>query len=105
MEACVGLRPPSELDRLAHEAETNGPSDPDPELSYYQGAIFAYCGKKDAAFRLLRNAIEQNYCAYSNLLSDPLLRGLHNDRQFDELLTAAHTCQQAVQSPSTPQSH
>ncbi len=105
MEACVGLRPPSELDRLAHEAETNGPSDPDPELSYYQGAIFAYCGKKDAAFRMLRNAIEQNYCAYSNLLSDPLLRGLHNDRQFDELLTAAHTCQQAVQPTTTPQNH
>ena len=102
MEACVGLRPPSELDRMAHDAETSQPSDPDPELSYYQGAIFAYCGKKDAAFHMLKTAIEQNYCAYSNLLSDPLLRGLHSDRQFDELLTAAHACQQAVQTPSTP---
>ena len=71
---------------------------PIPELSYYQGALFAYCGKKDAAFHMLKTAIEQNYCAYSNLLSDPLLRGLHSDRQFDELLTAAHACQQAVQT-------
>ena len=102
MEACLGLRPPSELDRMAHDAETSQPSDPDPELSYYQGAIFAYCGKKAAAFHMLKTAIELNYCAYSNLLSDPLLRGLHSDRQFDELLTAAHACQQAVQTPSTP---
>ena len=105
MEAIVGLRPPSELDRMAHDAETGGPSDPDPELSYYQGALFAYAGKKDAAFHLLKTAIEQNYCAYSNLLSDPLLRGLHSDRKFDELLTAAHACQQAVQSASAPQSY
>ena len=98
----VGLRPSSELDRMAHDAETSGPSDPDPELSYYQGSVFAYVGKKDAAFHMLKMAIEQNYCAYSNLLSDPLLRGLHSDRQFDELLTAAHACQQAVQSASTP---
>ena len=28
-----------------------------------------------------RPRVELNYCAYSNLLSDPLLRGLHSDRQ------------------------
>ena len=105
LEACVGLRPPSELDSMAHDAESSQPSEPDPELSYYQGAIFAYCGKKEAAFHLIKTAIELNYCAYSNLLSDPLLRGLHSDRRFDELLTAAHSCQQAVESAGTPQSH
>jgi tetratricopeptide (TPR) repeat protein len=96
LEACVGLRPSSELDRMAHDAETSGPSDPDPELSYYLGAIYAYCNKKEAAFHMLKTAVEQNYCAYSNLLTDPLLRGLHTDRRFDELLTAAHECQQTV---------
>jgi len=104
LEACVGLRPSSELDRMAHDAETSQPSDPDPELSYYQGAIYAYCNKKEAAFHMLKTAIESNYCAYSNLLSDPLLRGLHSDRRFDELLTAAHDCQRAV-TAGTPQSH
>jgi serine/threonine protein kinase/TolB-like protein len=101
MEACVGLRPPSELDRMAHDAETNGPTDLDPENSYLQGAIFAYSGKKDAAFHLLKSAIERNYCAYSNLLSDPLLRGLHSDPNIDELLTAAHECQRALQKAGT----
>ncbi len=102
LEAVVGLRPPSELDRLANEALANGPTDPDPELSYYRGALFAYAGRKDAGFKMLKTAIEQNYCSYSNLLSDPLLRGLHSDRQFDELLTAAHNCQQSVPGGGKP---
>jgi adenylate cyclase len=97
LEACLE-GPSSELDRLAREAETNPSAEADPEIGYYQGAIFAYCGKKDAAFHMLRIAIEQNYCAYSNLLSDPLVRTLHGDRKFDEVLTAAHDCQTAVTS-------
>src|SRR6266705_1324561 len=64
LEAClVGAN--SELDRLAHEAETNPSAGADPETGYYQGSIFAYCGKKDASLRLLRSAIEHNYCAYA----------------------------------------
>ncbi len=101
LEACLeGTN--SELDRLAHEAETNPSAEGDPEMGYYQGAIFAYCGKKDAAFDMLKTAIEQNYCSYSNLLSDPLVRSLHGDRKFDEVLTAAHDCQTAMTSAARP---
>jgi eukaryotic-like serine/threonine-protein kinase len=99
-QACL-LGPSSELDRIAHEDETSQPSDPDPELSYYQGAMLAYCGKKDAALHMLKTAVETNYCAYSNLLSDPLLDKLRSDPKFDEVLTAAHQCQESViSSPS-----
>ena len=52
---------------------------------------------------MIKTAIESNYCAYSNLLNDPLLRGLHSDRRFDELLTAARECQQFVQAANKPQ--
>jgi serine/threonine protein kinase/TolB-like protein len=97
LQACLS-GPPSELDRIAHEDETGTPSEADPETIYDQGAILAYCGKKDAAFHMLATAIEQNYCGYSNLLSDPLLTKLRSDRRFDEILTAAHQCQLAVQS-------
>jgi serine/threonine protein kinase/tetratricopeptide (TPR) repeat protein len=96
LEACLGVRPASELDRLAHEAETNQPTEPDAEIWYYQGAIFGYCGKNEAAFRLFKAAIEQNYCAHSNLLSDPLVVKLRSDRRFDEVLTAASRCQEAL---------
>ncbi len=101
LQACL-VGPSSELERIAHADETGMPAEPDPEIVYYQGAILAYCGKKDAAFHMLKIAVEQNYCAYSNLLSDPLLSKLRSDRRFDEILTAAHDCQWAVQN-WTPQ--
>jgi tetratricopeptide (TPR) repeat protein len=96
LEAGVGLSPQSELDRIAQQDLTTQPAEPDPETWYYQGAILGYCGKKEAALHMLKLAVEQNYCAYSNLLSDPLLAKLRADPQFDTVLTAAHECQQAI---------
>ena len=97
LQSCL-LGPPSELDKIAHAAETSGPTDPDPELAYYQGAVLAYCGQKKAALRMLQTAVETNYCAYSNLLSDPLLVNVRSSAEFDKILTAAHQCQQSVRS-------
>src|ERR1017187_9341551 len=105
LEACLQLRPASELDRIAHDAETNLPSDPDPETWYYEGAILAYCGKKQAALHMLQSAVEQNYCAYSNLLSDPLLAKLRTDTAFDKVLTAAVACQEAVRATANSPTH
>ena len=103
-EAVLQLRPSSELDRIAHEAETTPPSDPDPELWYYQGALLAYAGKDEAALHMLRSAVQQNYCAHSNLLNDPLLAKLRARPAFNEVLTAASACQDAMISaaPATP---
>ena len=98
LEACLGLRPASEPDQLAHEAETNLPSEPDPELLYYQGALFADCGKRQAALHLLQGAIDQNYCSYSQLLLDPMLRKLRPDPAFAKLERFAKECQQAATS-------
>ena len=98
LEACLQLRPAADLDRMAQEAETSLPTEPDPETWYYQGAIFAYCGKKQAALHLLQSAVEQNYCAHENLLSDPLLAKLRTDTAFDKVLTAAGACQEAVRA-------
>jgi serine/threonine protein kinase/tetratricopeptide (TPR) repeat protein len=103
LEACLGLRPAADLDRMALEAETSLPTEPDPETWYYQGAIFAYCGKKQAAIHLLQSAVEQNYCAHENLLSDPMLAKLRTDTAFDKVLTTAGACQQAVLSANGAQ--
>jgi TolB-like protein/predicted Ser/Thr protein kinase len=97
VQACL-LGPASELDKIAHEDEVGQPADPDPELLYYQASILAYCGKKEAALHMVQTAVESNYCAYSNLLDDPLWTKLKSDPKFDEVLTAAHRCQQAVKS-------
>jgi hypothetical protein len=103
LEACLGLRPAADLDRMAQEAETSVPSDPDAETWYYQGALFAYAGKKQAALHLLQSAVGQNYCAHENLLYDPLLAKLRTDTAFDKVLTAAGTCQEAVRAAGNAQ--
>jgi tetratricopeptide (TPR) repeat protein len=101
LESCLGLRPWEEADRLAQEAQTLPPAAPDAEFLYYQGALFADCGKRDAAIRMLQRAIDQNYCAYSNLLYDPLLRKVRPDPRFHQLLKSAKECQEAVRTPNS----
>jgi eukaryotic-like serine/threonine-protein kinase len=103
LESCLQLRPAADLDRIAHEAETSLPSEPDPETWYYQGALLAFCGKKQAALHLLQSAVEQNYCAHENLLYDPLLAKLRTDTAFDKVLTAAGACQEAVRASANTQ--
>ncbi len=98
LEACLQVPPSADLDRMAQKAETSLPAEHDPETWYYQGTIFAYCGKKQAALHLLQSAVEQNYCARENLLSDPMLAKLRTDMAFDKLLTAAGACQEAVRA-------
>jgi len=99
MEACLGLKPASELDRIAHDDLTSLPQEADPEPWYYQASVLAYCGKKDAALHMLSLAVEQNYCAYSALLSDPLLAKIRTSKEFDEVLTAADRCQESIRHP------
>jgi len=103
LESCLQLRPAADLDRMAHDAETSLPTEPDPETWYYQGALFAYCGRKQAALHLLQSAVEQNYCAHENLLYDPLLAKLRTDTAFDKVLTAAGACQEAVKAAGSTQ--
>ncbi len=66
----------------------------DPEMKYYQATLMAFCGEDDLAARLLKSAIEQNYCAYSALQLDPLLASLRQSPAFQPILAAAHQCQQ-----------
>jgi serine/threonine protein kinase/tetratricopeptide (TPR) repeat protein len=94
LEGCLGLRPYSDAKQLAQVAENTPPSELDAELLYYQGAIFAACGLKPAALRMLQAAIDHNYCSYSNLRFDPMLRKIREAPGFDKLLEAARECQQ-----------
>jgi serine/threonine protein kinase/tetratricopeptide (TPR) repeat protein len=101
LEACLGLRPASELDRIATETETSVLAEPDPEPWYYEGTIMAFCGKPAIALHMLTAAVEQNYCSYAALLSDPLLAKMRSSKDFDAVLTAAHQCQESVRNPQT----
>ena len=105
LEACLQLRPNADMEQMAQEAETSVPTEPDPEGWYYQGTLFAFCGKKRAALHLLQSAVERNYCAYENLLSDPLLAKLRADTSFNKVLTSARACREAVRAGVNQNSH
>ncbi len=65
----------------------------DSEPSYMTGTEMSFCGQQDVAFRVLKKAIEHNYCAYQALQSDPLLAKLRERPEFNQLLSAARECQ------------
>jgi eukaryotic-like serine/threonine-protein kinase len=96
MVACTQSPKPADLQTIVQDAEASVMTIPDPETWYYVGALMAYCGQKDPAMRLLKAAVQQNYCAYSALLDDPLLRDLRKDPSFDQVLTAGSACQIAL---------
>jgi eukaryotic-like serine/threonine-protein kinase len=94
--ACTQAQRPADMDRIVRESESSVMTEPDPEAWYHVGALMAYCGQKDAALRLLKAAVQQNYCGYSALLGDPLLKDLRKESSFDVVLTAASTCQETL---------
>jgi hypothetical protein len=96
LAACTQAQRPADMDRIVREAEASVMTEPDPAAWYHMGAMMAYCGQKDPALRLLKSAVQQNYCAYSALLGDPLLKSLRKETAFDEVLTAASTCQETL---------
>jgi len=96
LAACTQAQRPTELDRIVREAEASVMTEPDPEEWYRVGALMAHCGQKEAALRLLKAAVQQNYCAYSALLEDPLLKDLRKETAFNQVLTAGSKCQEAL---------
>ena len=93
MEACTAAQHPADLARIVRENESSVMMELDPEAWYHTGALMAACGQTEPALRLLKAAVQQNYCAYSALLDDPLLKDLRKETAFNEVLTAAANCQ------------
>jgi TolB-like protein len=93
MIACTATQRPPDFEKIVRESESSVMIEPDPEAWYRIGALMAYCGQKEPSLRLLKAAVQQNYCAYSALLDDPLLKDLRKETAFSEVLTAASACQ------------
>jgi eukaryotic-like serine/threonine-protein kinase len=96
MVACTSAQRPGDFDKIVRDSEASVMTEPDPEAWYHVGALMAYCGQNDPALRLLKSAVQQNYCAYSALLDDPLLKSLRKETAFDDVLTAGANCQKAL---------
>jgi eukaryotic-like serine/threonine-protein kinase len=96
LTACTQTPRPPDMDKIVREEESSTMMEPDPEAWYHVGALMAYCGQNEPALRLLKAAVQQNYCAYSALLDDPLLKSLRKEPAFDEVLTAGSACQETL---------
>jgi len=95
-QSCLDPKEKSQLDTTAQKLEAASLSWVDAEPRYIFGALLSYCGQKGAALRLLRSAIEHNYCAYTGLQTDPLLVKFRRTPEFGELLSAAKECQNRI---------
>ena len=93
MDACTAAQKPADLAKIVRETESSVMMEPDPERGITQAALMAACGQNEPALRLLKAAVQQNYCAYSALLDDPLLKDLRKETAFNEVLTASSNCQ------------
>ncbi len=94
MEECLQEGSSSELDALTRDWEARIMALRDSEPKYYVGSLMAYCGQQEAALRLLRRAVEKNYCAYPALETHSLLASLRTRHEFTEIRTSAVECQQ-----------
>jgi len=96
MEACTASPRPPDLARIVRDSESSVMMEPDAEAWYRVGALMAACGQNEPALRLLKAAVQQNYCAYGALLDDPLLKDLRKETVFNQVLTQASKCQEML---------
>lgn len=92
LRACLNPGQSPSFEAIAQEFEAGTQATSDPERRFSYGTLFAYCGKKDAALRLMTSAVEGNYCASTALQTDPLLVKLRGAPEFAQLLSAAKVC-------------
>jgi hypothetical protein len=93
MEACTAAQRPADIAKTVRENESSVMMEPDAEAWYHVGALMAYCGQNETALRLLKAAVQQNYCSHAALLQDPLLKDLRKDTKFSDVLTASDNCE------------
>jgi len=93
MQAFLEHHPASEVAALAKEIEAEFMADRDPENKFLVAAYLAYAGQRDGALRLLRRAVEDNYCGIPAMDTDPLFASIRNTSEFASIRNAGVACQ------------
>ena len=70
----------------------------DPEATYKIAEAYAVLGDKTSALRVLRTSVESGFFSYPYITKDPLLKDLHGEPQFDQILNVAHQRHEAFRS-------
>jgi DNA-binding winged helix-turn-helix (wHTH) protein/TolB-like protein/Tfp pilus assembly protein PilF len=94
LEPCLQHQPPPNGGVGAQKIRSIVMGDYDPGLKYALAAADSFCGQPEFAFRELRRAIEQHYCAYPQMETDPLLTKIRAMPEFAEIRSVGIACQQ-----------
>ena len=93
LEPCLQHQPPPNGGVGAQKMRSIVMADYDPGLKYARAAADSFCGHPEFAFRELRRAIEQDYCAYPQMETDPLLTKIRGMLEFAEIRSLGIACQ------------
>ncbi len=72
----------ADRDRAVATREAQSMADRDPENKFYSSGLLAFSGYRDAALRLLRKAVEDNYLCHPAMDNDPLFDSIRKDPEF-----------------------
>jgi tetratricopeptide (TPR) repeat protein len=80
-----GLQLLSGLERTVRERGVG-----DPEATYKIAEAYAILGNKSSALHVLRMSVESGFFSYPYIDKDPLLKDLHDEPEFAQILNIAH---------------
>jgi TolB-like protein/Tfp pilus assembly protein PilF len=66
----------------------------DSEPKYFAASEFVHLGFPEVALRVLKRAVEQNYCSYPSMDRDPLFASIRGTPEFAEIRKIGRECQQ-----------
>jgi hypothetical protein len=81
--------PPAEIAAAAARM----PPTPDAETNYLSATHLAYVGQTEAALTMLKRTVEEGYCSYPGMDSDPLLANVRSQPAFAQIRAAGVQCQ------------
>jgi TolB-like protein len=93
LEPCLQHPPPPNGGVGAQKIRSHVMEDYDPGPKYSLATVDSFCGRPEFAFRELRRAIEQEYCAYPQMETDPLLTNIRAMPEFAEIRSLGIACQ------------
>jgi TolB-like protein len=94
LEPCLQHSPPAKADAAAQQVRSRLMADDDPFPKYLLAAWDSFCGQPDLAYPELRRAITQNYCAYPQMETDPLLARVRAMPEYAEIRSLGIACKQ-----------
>ncbi|HMA18933.1 MAG TPA: hypothetical protein VKS03_10890, partial [Thermoanaerobaculia bacterium] len=91
---CLERRPPSSPAPLSESLKREILEIRDSEPKFTIAGFVAFCGDRESALQILRRSVEENFCGYPRIDTDPLLASLRSMREFTEIRKMAIACQE-----------